>query len=393
MRLGWPGTVFLLLLTLAINAAATQRGVRGQVFLPNGSPVERTTRFTLSYENGLRQEQYFTDSHGRLAIQQDINTPYTITIETDGESYDTTRVTFYPPSSGNYIIVNLRPLAAPRPAAPGVVDASRLDQSIAPKAKEAYDSALSLLQSQQYEPAIQLLTQAVALQPDYFNAYNDLGVAYMKTNQLDRAAEALRRAIKINDKVYLPQLNLGVILNRQRKYKEAAELLSKVQRNHPDIPSIHPPLVEALIEAKLWTQAENELRLAAAVKGADVVDLKIKQGVVMMRQEKFAAATGVLREAVAAEPDNALAHLNLGAALHQTGDLGGAETSLRRAYELKGSSMAGAQLLLGQVYHQKKDYPKAVEAFETYLRDVPNAPNRDQVNEAIRRLKEALARK
>jgi predicted Zn-dependent protease len=215
----------------------------------------------------------------------------------------------------------------------------------------------------------------------------------MKTNQLDRAAEALRHAIRINDKVYLPQLNLGVILNRQRKYKEAAELLVRVQRNHPDVPSIHPPLVEALIEAKLWTQAEDELRLALAVKGADVVDLKIKQGAVMMRQGKFILAANVLRDAVAAEPDNALANLNLGAALHQTGDLGEAERSLRRAYELKGASMAGAQLLLGQIYHQKKDYPKAIDAFETYLRDLPNAPNREQVNEAIRRLREALARK
>ena len=162
MRLRWPGTLCLLIL-LAIEAGAIQRGIRGQLFLPNGSPAERTTRFTLSYENGLRQEQYFTDSHGRLAIQQDINTPYTITVESDGENYDTTRTTFYPPSSGNYIVINLRPLATPRAPVTGVVDASRLDQSIAPKAREAYDSALSLLQSQQYEPAINLLTQAVAL--------------------------------------------------------------------------------------------------------------------------------------------------------------------------------------------------------------------------------------
>ena len=392
MRSRWPETLFLLIV-LAIEASAIQRGIRGQVFLPNGSPAERTVRFTLSYENGLRQEQYFTDSHGRIAIQQDINTPYTITIEGDGDSYDTTRTTFYPPSSGNYIVINLRAPAAQRVPLTGVVDASKLDQSIAPKAREAYDSALSLLQAQQYEPAIDLLTQAVALQADYFNAYNDLGVAYMKTNQLDRAADALRHAIKINDKIYLPQLNLGVILNRQHKYREAAELLAKVQRNHPDVPSIHPVLIEALMESKLWTQAEDELRLALAVKGADVVDLKIKQGVVMMRQGKFTAAAIVLREAVTAEPDNALANLNLGAALHQTGDLAEAERLLRRAYELKGSSMAGAQLLLGQVYHQRKEYSRAVEAFETYLRDLPDAPNRDQVREAIRRLREAISRK
>jgi tetratricopeptide (TPR) repeat protein len=385
--------ILSLLLFVVIDAEAVQRGIRGQVFLPNGSPVERTTRFALSYENGLRQEYHYTDSHGRIAIQQDINTPYTITVESDDQTYDTTRITFYPPSSGNYIVVNLRPLPVAKPPQAGVVDASSLEQKISPRALEAYNSAIKHLQAAEYRPAIDLLQQAVAIQPDYFNAHNDLGVAYLKTNQVDQAVEAFRRAIKINDKVYLPQLNLGIILNRQRKYAEAAELLGKLQRKHPDITAIHAPLIEALIEAKLWREAEAELRLAPAIQGFDPVDLKTKLGVVLIRQEKYAEAVAVLREAVGLNPDSPLACFNLGAALHQTGELDDAEKYLRRAYELRPTRMAGAQLVLGQVYHQKKDYPKAIEAFEIYLRDAPEAPNRDQVTEAIRRLREALARK
>ena len=64
--------------------------------------------------------------------------------------------------------------------------------------------------------------------------------------------------------------------------------------------------------------------------------------------------------------------------------------ALRRAYELKGTAMPGVQFLLGEVYYQKKDYAKAIEAFETYLRVLPDAPNAAQVREAIDRLRKAL---
>jgi tetratricopeptide (TPR) repeat protein len=120
------------------------------------------------------------------------------------------------------------------------------------------------------------------------------------------------------------------------------------------------------------------------------VDLKIKLGMVMIRQGKSAGAITVLTEASEAEPDNALAQFNLGTALFQSGSLDKAETALTRAYALKRSEMPGAQLLLGDLYFQKKDYPKAIEAFKTYLRDLPGAPNAAQVKEAIERLGRAV---
>ncbi len=377
----------LALVCLFISAEA-QRGVRGQIFLPNGAPLQRQVRFTLTTENGMRTEIFFTDSNGRIAMPP-VSSRYTITVESDGESYDTTAVSFDPVVAGQYITVHLRPLKPKSPQPAGIIDANDVDRSVTPKAKEAYDAAVKSLETNQYEQAIEMLKQAIALQPRYFHAYNDLGVVYMKMNRLDEAADALRHAIKINDRIHLPQLNLGIVLNRQGKYREAAEILTKLQNSEPDRAEIHAPLVEALIGAQMWNEAEEEIKRAMAARGADETDLKIKMGMVLMRQSKFAAATVVLREAVKAEPDSALAHFNLGAALLQTGNLDEAEANLLRAYEIKGAGMPGAQLMLGQLYFQKKDYPKAIQAFETYLRDLPDAPNASQVKEAIQKLKQA----
>jgi Flp pilus assembly protein TadD len=311
-------------------------------------------------------------------------------VESDNETYDTTTVSFDPVNASNYIVINLRPFSPKASTPPGTISADDVDRNISSKAKEAYETAAKLLQAGQHEEAIEPLKRAISLEPNYFHAHNDLGVAYMKLKQLEEAAAAFQRAIKINDKVYLPQLNLGIVFNRQAKYKDAAEVLQRLQKREPDRATIHAPLIEALMGAQLWQQAEEAITRALAAKDADAVDLKIKMGAVMMRQSKFAGAVAALREAVQAEPDSALANFNLGAALLQTGSLDEAEKTLRRAYEIKGAEMAGAQLQLGMVYYQKKDYPKAIEAFEAYLRDLPDAPNAAQVRDAIGKLKQAI---
>jgi tetratricopeptide (TPR) repeat protein len=364
------------------------------MYLPNGAPLHKIIRFTVRTDDGGRNEILFTDSNGRIEVVQTLNVPYTIIVESDEETYATTSVSFDPAYSGKYITVHLKPLEPKASYAPGVVTVNSTDQNVAPKAKEIYESALELIKSQQYDQAVEPLKNAISLQPNYFHAYNDLGVLYMKLNKLDLAVDALRRAIKINDKIYLPQLNLGIVLNRQSKFKEAADILTKVERANPDrLSKINPALIEATMGAQRWTDAEVEIKKALTLKELDIVDLKIKLGTVLMRQGKFDDAAVVLREAVQARPDSALANLDLGGTLLQIGSLDEAEALLRKAYEIKGSTMAGAQLLLGTLYFKKKDYPKAIEAFTIYLRDLPDAPNAAQVKEAIEKLRNATEKR
>ncbi|HEU4387606.1 MAG TPA: tetratricopeptide repeat protein [Blastocatellia bacterium] len=371
---------------LAITAGA-QLGLRGQIYLPNGEALHRIVRYTLSTNDGSRNDTLFTDSNGRIEINTPVTVPYSITVPGDGETYDTTTAFFDPAYSGRYILVHLKP-HSPKPShAPGVVDASKTEQAVSPKAKELYDQAVKLVGDQKYQEAVEPLKQAIAIQPDFFRAYNDLGVLNMRLNRLDQAEDAFRHAIKIDSRSYLPQLNLGIVLNRRGSYKDAAEVLRKLQLANPDVAErINAALVEALIGSQQWALAEQQLEKALHFENVDAVDLKIKLGMVLIKQGKSASAIGILDEAARAEPDNPLAQFNLGAALLDANKLDQAESALRRAYEIKGAEMAGAQLLLGQLYFQKKDYPRAVDAFKTYLHDLPGAPNAAQVREAIEKL-------
>jgi Flp pilus assembly protein TadD len=379
------------MLCTALPAAAQGNGLRGQIYLPNGSPIQKVTRFTLTTDNGQRTEIHYTDSNGRISILPAPAKTYSITVDSDGETFDTTVANFDSRYAGNQVQINLNPLkgkvAAPPP---GEINVNEVDKKVAPKAKESYNAALTLIQANQFEQAVTPLKQAIAIQKDYFQAHNDLGVVYMKLDKLPEAAETLRQAIKLNDKVYLPQLNLGIVLNRQNQYKEAAEVLGKLQQRYPDLTRVHVPLVEALIGSQDWAAAEAGIKKAMTVADADQVDLKVKMGMVEIRQGKFDGAIAVLGEAIKAEADNALAHFNLGLALLQTGKLDEAEAALAKSYALKGAEMAGAQLMLGQVYFQRRNYEKAIESFEIYLRDLPNAPNAAQVKDAVEKLRQSV---
>jgi Flp pilus assembly protein TadD len=383
--------ISLFILCFTVNAQLP-RGIRGHVFLPNGAPAQQHVRLTLTTDNGMRTEIFYTDSNGRIALPT-VSGTYTITIETDGQTYGTTVTHFDSAYSGNYITIHLKPFTAEASAPPGTVNVNDVDKNVSPQAREAYESAITLIKEEKYDEAIKPLKQAIALEKKYFHAHSDLGVVYMKLGQAELAEAMFKEAIKISYQLELPHLNLAILLNRQGRFKEVADDLLKYQRRFPGANRIHGPLIEALIESRMWAEAEVELKTALATKEFDEVDLKIKLGMSQIRQSKFEAAVATLREAVAASPDNAAALFNLGTALAQTGKLDEAEKSLLRAYEIRGSSMPGAQLMLGQLYFQKKDYEKALRAFETYLRDLPDAPNAPQVKEAVRQLREAAGKK
>ncbi|HET9530240.1 MAG TPA: tetratricopeptide repeat protein [Blastocatellia bacterium] len=386
------GLLVICVLTILPVIANAQRELVGQIFMPNGSPPARAIRFTLTYNNGMRTEVFFSDSNGRIVLPN-ISGVFTITIDSDGQTYDTTSRTFDTRAIAANISIQLRPLKTAAQPPASTVAAPDVDSNVSQKAREKYQAALALIKEEKYEQAVEPLKQAIAAEKKYFTAHSDLGVLYMKLGKNDLAEATLKEAIKINDQIDLPYINLALLLNRQGRYKEAADELLKYQQRFPNSSGVYAPLIEALIESQQWAEAETVLTKALESKGLDVVDLKTKLGLMQIRQGKFDAAVTTLREATAAEPDNAEALFNFGLALLQAGNLDEAEKPLLRAYELRGSKMPGAQIVLGQLYFQKKDYEKALVAFETYLRDLPDAPNAAQVREAVRQLREATGKK
>jgi tetratricopeptide (TPR) repeat protein len=388
-------TAAFVLLLCARAVAYAQAPPAIQIFMPNGDRPSRELRLQLTRDDG-RIETVYTDSKGKFQFTGDLNGihDYEVRIEGDGRTYATTTMSLrFLRGQVSYVPVFLSAHKGPPLPPNEVVDASGFDADVPAEARAAYDRAMKAVGDGRAEEALAELKKAVAAHPKYARALNDLGVLYLKLDRLDEAAETLARAAKMNKRFYFPRLNLGVVLSRQGKYAEAVEVLGRLHGESPSFPGLSLTYADALVGAGQAAKAKKVLNDALA--GADLehaarVEAHYKLGMILSREEDYAAAAAELEKAVKIDPAAANVHLLLGGAYMQLKRGAEAERELLRAYELGGAGVGNAQLLLGQLYLSRQKLEPARRALEQYLKDLPAAPNAAQVRETVEKIKEAL---
>lgn len=166
------------------------------------------------------------------------------------------------------------------------------------------------------------------------------------------------------------------------KHDEAIEHLRKAVAIFPQFLMAHNDLGAQLLEQGLLDEAEREFRRAIEID-PKAFNPQLNLGILLVRQQRFAEASNVLRRAMAMESNSASAKFFLGLSLLGQEDYSGAESELKAAYVLGGSPYAVALFHLGEVYMNRGERALALQAFEAYLREVPNAANADQTRKLI----------
>lgn len=173
----------------------------------------------------------------------------------------------------------------------------------------------------------------------------------------------------------------------KNNYAAAQPLLERAIELFPDYVEARNELGVALLKSGNLPDAEQHLRRALAVDPAAVRPL-LNLGLCLQRQQRFTDAQPFLEKAVQLRPDHAPGLLLLGSNLVLSGDDTRAELQLVRAYDLGGAEVARANLLLAQLYARRKNYARAIAALETYLRDVPDAPEAPQLRSILDQLRQ-----
>jgi len=86
---------------------------------------------------------------------------------------------------------------------------SAVGLAIPEKARKEFDKSNEMITKQDFAKAIEHLNKALAIYPDYAEAYNNLGVVYARLNDRAHEREALDRALRINDHFAAAYVNLG----------------------------------------------------------------------------------------------------------------------------------------------------------------------------------------
>jgi tetratricopeptide (TPR) repeat protein len=291
-------------------------------------------------------------------------------------------------------------------AIPAFEAALRLD----PKSWEThYNLALALGLTGEQKRAASELRIVVQQKPDYFAAYNVLGLALQSQGDLEAAAEQFKVALRIDPHSPLAAFNLARVFHSQEKYAtevyylrqalassppkelefrarlalgavqdelghadEAVAELRKLVAAFPDSAEAHFNLGNAYGRHFRYKEArveyEQTLRLDASF---DAARLSLAKALLEMGEDT--AAIPIVQDYTRRAPGDYEGQLVLGQAYRRQGDLGKAAEHLGRAVELKPDSY-DARYNLGIVFARTGDINAATRQLEAAEKLNPRAP-------------------
>jgi tetratricopeptide (TPR) repeat protein len=140
-----------------------------------------------------------------------------------------------------------------------------------PKAALAhYNNAGELAKKNNRTGAIDELKAAIKEYPSFMLAFNELGVQYLKTNQLENADEAFQGALKIDPDAFPALVNRGIANFMMKRYGEAVPILRKAVKKNEESAVPHYFLGQSLANLGLFDDAEKELLLSIKLGNEDM---------------------------------------------------------------------------------------------------------------------------
>jgi predicted O-linked N-acetylglucosamine transferase (SPINDLY family) len=223
-----------------------------------------------------------------------------------------------------------------------------------------------------YEPAIAAYRRSLELRPAHAGTLANLGAALQAVGHIDAAVANLRAAVAADPPAAGPALNLGIALCRQRDFAAAAEVLGRLQERYPDLAEAAFNRGIALHGLGDAAGALRQFRLAGTLR-PEYADAYINLGNVCRELGQFTAAEAAYTAALAAQPDSAVALNNAGCLLRTLGRIDEAEEVLRRGLALHPAN-AALHDSLGNVLKDAGDIDAAIACFRESLRlDPANA--------------------
>jgi len=197
-----------------------------------------------------------------------------------------------------------------------------------------------------------VLNAALAAAPKPAAELYNKAVEAIQAGQTKKAVELLRGAISLYPEFALALNELGVQYLRLGQPDRAAEVLQTTLKLKPD-----------------------------------AVVPRLNYGIALLEKKQFAEAEAQLREVLKKNDSAATAHLYLGITLIHLQNYDEAEKELQRALGIAGNDLSQSHYYLGGLYWRKKEYKRAADELETYLKLVPKAPDAERTRASVKELR------
>lgn len=187
----------------------------------------------------------FTSGEGDFQFDNIGEGSYQIYVEQVGYQTTQQRLDVEGPTHG--VLVELHAIPNPSGAPIGNATISKRELLIPHKAHDAMQKGLTLLYAKSdYAGSVKQFERATQAYPDYYEAYTEMGVAYMKLNDAANSERVLRKAIDLSD----------------QKYGTALVWMASLYSNNKRFTEAEPLARQAIdLDANSW-QADSELTRA-----------------------------------------------------------------------------------------------------------------------------------
>jgi predicted O-linked N-acetylglucosamine transferase (SPINDLY family) len=218
--------------------------------------------------------------------------------------------------------------------------------------------------------AVHCYGRALAVRPDYTEAWINRGNTLRSLGRAADAEESLRRALTLRPDVPEVHYNLGLILRDLGRAQEAVQCHTQALRLRPEFAEAHMALGSLFrAEARITDAAECFAR--AVHLRPDYADAHNNLGSALRELGRSAEAADCFASAVRLRPNFAEAHNNRGIALRDLGRAQEAEACFRQALTLR-ALYAEAHHNLGALLADQGRFLEAEACFRQALQQRPD---------------------
>lgn len=170
-------------------------------------------------------------------------------------------------TQAQYITVQRVDDSGPKPVGSQTSMISASGLNVPPKAQKELDKANEAMAQHDWKKALERLHNAIAIDPQYAAAYNNLGVLYARMEDSAHEREALEKAISLDDHFGAPCVNLAKLYLREKNFAKAETLLQKSVSVDPNNTESLMLLADAQYMDQHYDAAIASARVAHASSG------------------------------------------------------------------------------------------------------------------------------
>jgi predicted O-linked N-acetylglucosamine transferase (SPINDLY family) len=219
------------------------------------------------------------------------------------------------------------------------------------------------------EESIEACQQAIRLQPDYADAYSNLGVALQEQGRLEESIEAYHQAIHIQLDHADAYNNLGLALQEQGRLEESIEAYHQAIHIRPDYADAYSNLGIALQEQGRLEESIEAYQQAIRLQ-PDYADAYSNLGVALQEQGRLEESIEACQQAIRLQPDHSDAYNNLGLALQEQGRLEESIEAYHQAIHIQ-PDHADVYSGLGIVLQKQGRLEESIQAYQQAIRIQP----------------------